>query len=142
MQLNQDSRDVSRLIEARHIDAPHIDARHIDARQRPADTLLVWGYRPDIFAYTQMPVAGRFLDSQLYTGVIADRHLTSTQVSFPILAERDRQQVRNLRPTWIVDGLGPSNPALAITAYKELKPWLDENYLRCGADAQFQFLIA
>jgi hypothetical protein len=117
VQLNEDSRDVSRMIEA---------------HRRPADTLLVWGYRPDIFAYTQLPVAGKFLDSQLFTGVIADRHLTSTHVSFPTLAEQNRQQLRSLRPTWIVDGLGPSNPALAITSYPELKPWLEENYRGCG----------
>jgi hypothetical protein len=28
------------------------------------------------------------------------------------------------QPTWIVDGLGPLNPALAITNYPDLRDWL------------------
>ena len=116
--LNDDSKQVSRTIRA---------------REQPGDTLLVWGYRPDIFAYTQLPVAGRFLDSQLLTGVIADRHLTSTHVSFPSLAAANRQRLTSLRPAWIVDGLAPINPALAITAYPELQQWLSTNYTQRGS---------
>jgi 4-amino-4-deoxy-L-arabinose transferase-like glycosyltransferase len=116
--LNDDSKQVTQMISS---------------REHPGDTLLVWGYRPDIFAYTQLPVAGRFLDSQLLTGVIADRHLTSTQVSFPALAAANRQQLTSLRPTWIVDGLGPANPALAIVAYPDLQQWLSSNYTQCGS---------
>jgi hypothetical protein len=108
-------------------------AQIIKSREQPSDTLLVWGYRPDIFAYLQLPVAGRFLDSQLLTGVIADRHLTSSHVSFPSLAVANRQQLTSLRPTWIVDALGPANPALAITAYPVLQQWLSGNYTQCGS---------
>lgn len=107
-------------------------AQIVRSRARPGDTLLVWGYRPDIFAYTQLPVAGRFLDSQLLTGVIADRHLTSTRASFPAFAAANREELKNLRPTWIVDGLAPINPALAITAYPGLRQWLSSNYTPCG----------
>jgi 4-amino-4-deoxy-L-arabinose transferase-like glycosyltransferase len=116
--LNDDSKQAAQLIRS---------------RAQPGDTLLVWGYRPDIFAYAQLPVAGRFLDSQLLTGVIADRHLTSTQVSFPSLAAANRQQLTMLRPTWIVDGLGPMNSSLAITAYPDLRQWFSSNYVQCGS---------
>jgi hypothetical protein len=61
--------------------------------------------------------------------VLADRHLTSTHATFPALAQQNRQQLLNLRPTWIVDGLGLANPALAITAYPELRSWLKDNYV-------------
>ena len=94
-------------------------------------TLLVWGYRPDIFAYTRMPAGSRFLDSQPLTGVLADRHLTSSQPFAPELALRNRRELIANDPTWIVDGLGPINPALAITNFPDLREWLG-NYRETG----------
>lgn len=87
-------------------------------------TLLVWGYRPDIFAYTRMQAGSRFLDSQPLTGVLADRHLTNAQVIAPEWAAANRRELTGTTPTWIVDGLGPLNPALAITNYPDLRDWL------------------
>jgi hypothetical protein len=86
-------------------------------------TLLVWGYRPDIFAYTRLPAGTRFLDSQPLTGVLADRHLTNSEVAAPDWAAANRRELLRTQPTWIVDGLGPYNPALAITTYSDLKDW-------------------
>jgi 4-amino-4-deoxy-L-arabinose transferase-like glycosyltransferase len=107
-------------------------ARMIDGSSTPNDTLLVWGYRPDLFAYTQLASAGPFLDSQLLTGVIADRHLASTHVTFPERAVRNRARLIGEHPTWIVDGLAPLNPALAITQYPKLASWLASEYKRYG----------
>jgi hypothetical protein len=87
-------------------------------------TLLVWGYRPDIFAYTRMQAGTQFLDSQPLTGVLADRHLTNSQVIAPEWAAENRKELLKTTPTWIVDGLGPYNPALAISNYPDLKEWL------------------
>ena len=87
-------------------------------------TLLVWGYRPDIFAYTRMAAGSRFLDSQPLTGVLADRHLTSSEAAAPELAAQNRRELIQTRPTLIVDGLGPLNPALAIINYPDLRDWL------------------
>src|SRR5260370_28857696 len=87
-------------------------------------TLLVWGYRPDIFAYTRMPAGSRFLDSQPLTGVLADRHLTSSLAIAPEWAAENRRELIRTKPAWIVDGLGPLNPALAITNYQDLRGWL------------------
>lgn len=100
------------------------DSRAAADRIDREGTLLVWGYRPDIFAYTRMPAGSRFLDSQPLTGVLADRHLTSSDVAAPELAARNRRELMQTRPTWIVDGLGPLNPALAITNYPDLRDWL------------------
>jgi hypothetical protein len=94
-------------------------------------TLLVWGYRPDIFAYTRMPAGSRFLDSQPLTGVLADRHLTASEPAARELAARNRLELIQTRPTWIVDGLGPLNPALAISNYPDLRDWL-ANYQEMG----------
>lgn len=79
-------------------------------------SLFVWGYRPDIYVLTRMPAATQFLDSQPLSGVIADRHLKSAEVSAPQWAERFRGVVERARPDYIVDGLGPLNPNLKIPA--------------------------
>jgi hypothetical protein len=107
--LNQDSRAAASLITP---------------NARPGDTLLVWGYRADLFAYTRLPAASRFLDSQPLTGVVADRHLASSTSTAPELAAANRAALTQTRPTWIVDGLGPLNAELAITAYPDLRAWL------------------
>lgn len=104
----------------------------IDKHKHKQDTLLVWGYRPDLFAYTQLPVAGHFLDSQLLTGVIADRHLSSAAATFPELAAQNRAKLPAQSPAWIVDGLGPLNPALSIASFPELEKWLRNDYERWG----------
>ncbi len=87
-------------------------------------SLLVWGYRPDVFAYSRMRAGTRFLDSQPLTGVLADRHLTNSEVALPDLAAKNRRELAGTHPTYIVDGLGLLNPALAITGYTELREWL------------------
>ena len=105
----------------------HAAADRIDRQ----GTLLVWGYRPDIFAYTRMQAGSRFLDSQPLTGVLADRHLTDSTPAAPDLAARNRAELIQTKPDWIVDGLGPLNPALAITKYPDLRDWL-ANYKEAG----------
>ncbi|MGH8338541.1 MAG: hypothetical protein ACRETL_17330, partial [Gammaproteobacteria bacterium] len=96
----------------------------LNRNARFGDTLLVWGYRPDIFMDTRMAAGTPFLDSQPLTGVIADRHLTDSRPSAPALAQHNRLQLVATSPTFIVDGLGPINPALAITNYPDLRDWL------------------
>jgi hypothetical protein len=100
------------------------DSKAASDRIPSMGTLLVWGYRPDIFAYTRIPAGSRFLDSQPLTGVLADRHLTSSQPVAPEWAAHNRRELIASDPTWIVDGLGPLNPALAITNFPDLHDWL------------------
>lgn len=90
---------------------------------RPGDTLLVWGYRPELNVLAGLGGATRFLDSQPLTGVIADRHLTVSTPSAPELAARFRGELAGTRPTFVADGLGPLNPALAIGQYEDLRDW-------------------
>jgi hypothetical protein len=91
--------------------------------QGPGD-LLVWGYRPEIYAMSRKPAATRFLDSQPLTGVLADRHLTHSRPSAADLAKANRAELITTKPQWIVDGLGPYNPELAITKFDDLREWL------------------
>lgn len=107
------------------------DSKAVADRIGNEGTLLVWGYRPDIFAYTRMPAGSRFLDSQPLTGVLADRHLTSSVAFAPQWAARNRRELIASDPVWIVDGLGALNPALAITCYPDLRDWL-ANYREVG----------
>jgi hypothetical protein len=98
-------------------------ARSLARLAQPGDTLLVWGYRPDIFVETRLAAGAPFLDSQPLTGVLAERHLVNAGPSAPQVAARNRQVLRRTEPTFIVDGLGPYNPRLAIASYPELSAW-------------------
>ncbi|HEX8984672.1 MAG TPA: hypothetical protein VF767_04550, partial [Bryobacteraceae bacterium] len=84
----------------------------------------VWGYRPDIFVYTRLPAATRFLESQPLSGVFADRHLFQTAGVAPAWAAQHRAELARSHPSVVVDGLAAFNPALAITAYPDLRAWL------------------
>ncbi len=94
------------------------------AKSSPGDTLFVWGFRPDIFIDSKLPAGTRFLESQAISGVLADRHLFSTQAVQADFLEANRAELTRSRPTWIVDGLGLYNPPLAIDKQPYLKDWL------------------
>ena len=87
---------------------------------RPADQMLVWGYRPDVFVYSGVPAATRYLDSQPITGVLADRHLTTSRPSATDLIRGNLASVARRRPEIIVDGLGALNPELAVSQFPDL----------------------
>jgi hypothetical protein len=106
-------------------------AQLLNERKQQGDTLLVWGYRPDIYAFTRIPAGTEFLDSQPLTGVIADRHLTQSAASAPVLAAANRVKLAGTSPTYIVDGLGPYNSNLAISRFEDLRGWL-ANYREIG----------
>jgi|YNPMSStandDraft_1061717.scaffolds.fasta_scaffold02840_2 hypothetical protein len=99
-------------------------ARRLRASAKAGETLLVWGYRPELYVYTRLPAASRFLESQPLTGVFADRHLFDTRVSDAELARRSRRELIQTRPDWVVDGLSVINPALNMDVYVELRDWL------------------
>jgi hypothetical protein len=91
---------------------------------RPGDTLFVWGFRPDIFIDSGLPAGTRFLESQAISGVLADRHLFSTQSIAPGFTAPNRRELAASRPTWVVDGLGVYNPALALSRQEYLSDWM------------------
>ncbi len=107
-EMDHDSRAVSELV--------------VEA-SKPGDTLFVWGYRPEIFTYTGLPAATKYLDSQPLTGVPADRHLTQSEPVETVEARKRRIELARSRPTFILDGLGLFNPHLAIGNYPELREW-------------------
>ena len=91
----------------------------------PGDTLFVWGFRPEMYVYTGLPAATRFLDSQPLTGVPADRHLTDSKPVETAAPREHRAELARSAPTFIVDGLGLFNPRLAIGNYADLREWFE-----------------
>ena len=91
---------------------------------KPGDTLFVWGYRPDVYVYTRLLPGTLFWDSQPLTGVPADRHLSVSTPLYSEAAAKNRALFVQSRPEFVVDGLGPLNPALALDVYPELRRWL------------------
>jgi hypothetical protein len=93
---------------------------------RPGDTLFVWGYRPEIYAYTRLSAATMFLDSQPLTGVPADRHLSQSTPVETVEARRHRATLAASQPTFVADGLSAYNPRLAIAHYPDLGLWFTQ----------------
>ena len=91
---------------------------------RPGSTLYVWGYRPEIFVYTGLKPATRYLDSQALTGVPADRHLTQSTVVLTKGTRDARAELAQSSADIVIDGLSRYNPELAMDRYPELSAWL------------------
>jgi hypothetical protein len=110
--LDRDSREASKIVLR---NAPG-----------PNSSLYVWGYRPEMYVYTQLRPATRYLECQAMTGVPADRHLASSEIVLTSGTHEARAELAQSRPDVLVDGLSPYNPALAMDAYPELRQWLNE----------------
>lgn len=100
-------------------------ASRIALQYAPRDgSLYVWGYRPEMYVYTGLKPATKYLECQALTGVPADRHLGSTQIVLTSGTHEAREELAHAMPDVLIDGLSPYNPALAMDHYPELRPWL------------------
>ncbi len=106
-------------------------ARIVGLRARQGDTLLVWGYRPGIYAYTGLRAGAKFMDSQPLTGVPADRHFFVSDAITPEGARANRRELARAKPVFVVDSLSDFNPKLGMDQYPELTEWL-KNYRMVG----------
>jgi hypothetical protein len=100
-------------------------ALHVRRWTRPGEKIFVWGFRPEIYYYSQRLGATRFLESQPLTGVPADRHLERWEPLLPHRRAELLQQLWTTPPAVIVDGLGPYNPRLRMENYPELRAVLE-----------------
>jgi hypothetical protein len=98
---------------------------------RPGDTIFVWGYRPNVVAYTRLPVSGQMWESQPITLVPADRHLKLYEPLDADWAERNQTELLRTRPAIIVDGLSAYNPQLDIHNFSRLAEWM-KRYCKAG----------
>lgn len=87
-------------------------------------SLYVWGYRPEMYVYTGMKPATKYLDCQALTGVPADRHLGSTEIVLTKGTKQAREELAHSTPDIVIDGLSRYNPALSMDHYPELRGWL------------------
>ena len=109
----------------------------------PEDYLFVWGYRPEIYYFSGLVPATRYLSTQPLTGVPADVHYFSDTYRSVLdslsTATAREQLVKDLeatKPKYIVDELGMFNADLSINSYPELKE-LMEGYKATGPVARF-----
>ena len=94
------------------------------SQAHPGSTLYVWGYRPEIYVYTKLKPATKYLECQAMTGVPADRHLTQSTVVLTSGTHEAREELARSKPDIVVDGLSLYNPALSVQIYPELKSWI------------------
>lgn len=100
------------------------DSRAAAALLGPEGSLFVWGFRSEIYVYSGLRPASRFLESQAISGVLADRHLFRSDAVAPAFVAVQRQDLLKSRPDWIVDAVGPLNPAMEVA--KWLPEWMPE----------------
>ena len=107
------------------------------------DFLYVWGYRPEIYFWSGLLPASRYLSAQPLTGVPADVHYFANDyrsILDEATTERERAQlIRDLqqtRPKYIVDELGMFNADLSINSYEELREFM-KDYKATGPVARF-----
>jgi 4-amino-4-deoxy-L-arabinose transferase-like glycosyltransferase len=93
--------------------------------------LFVWGYRPEIYFWSGLAPASRYLSSQLLTGVPADVNYFGDNfmavLDEPTTAAHRAELLKELqetRPQFIVDELAAYNSTLAMESYPELQDFL------------------
>jgi hypothetical protein len=114
---------------------------------RPSDYLFVWGYRPEVYFFSGLLPASRFLSTQPLTGVPADIHYFPNDYR-SLLDQADMalsraQLVRDLeetQPKYIVDEVGFFNGDLAILKYPELQETMDK-YKSIGSTGRFLLYV-
>jgi hypothetical protein len=106
------------------------------AMAHPGDTIFVWGYRPNVVAYSRLSVAGQLWDSQPITTVPADRHLGNDTRLDETWARANQEKLIQTKPTFIVDGLSAYNPALDIHKFPMLAEWLEQHYCNAGSSGK------
>lgn len=102
-------------------------------QQDGADYLFVWGYRPEIYYWSRLAPASRYLSTQLLTGVPADVNYFGDEfmviLDAKTTAAHRAQLLKDLqetRPKFIIDELAAYNSALAMDSYPELRDFLGD----------------
>jgi hypothetical protein len=112
--------------------------------QTPSDYLFVWGYRPEIYYWSGLLPASKYLSTQPLTGVPADVHYFGDEyhslLDEDVLAAERMELVRELqqtRPEFIIDELGTFNSNLSIRSYAEMREFM-EGYKSLGMIERFE----
>lgn len=107
-----------------------------------SDYLFIWGSRAEIYYWSGLIPASRFLSSQPLTGVPADAHHDAR--SHPVLAASATaaaraqlaRELERAQPKYIIDELGFYSTELSIQNYPELREVM-KHYEKLGATGTF-----
>ena len=151
--LNREERRVAAVVrelpdKEESADEVGLEGIRLDAASReaggPSDYLFVWGYRPEIYYWSGLLPASRYLSTQPLTGIPADVHYFENERRLlfdeAITAQAREQLVRDLeetRPRYIIDELGMFNPELSLEDYPELHEFM-ESYRHYGTTDRFE----
>ncbi|MEW6206810.1 MAG: glycosyltransferase family 39 protein [Acidobacteriota bacterium] len=97
----------------------------------PEDYLFVWGYRPEVYYWSGLIPASRFLSTQSLTGIPADVHYFHDKIA-PILDDEAMAHARKrllddleqTQPKYLIDELGVFNRRLAMKSFPEFQEFL------------------
>jgi hypothetical protein len=125
------------------LEAMRLDGPRYRPEEGPHDYLFVWGYRPEIYYWSGLLPASRFLSTQPLTGVPADVHYFGDG-SRPLLDPGSTAQARNqllrdleqTRPKFIVDELGMFNSELSLEDFSEFREFMQQ-YKQFGTTGRF-----
>ena len=120
--------DGSQAEDQMTVTALRADSPRERGAEGPADYLFVWGYRPEIYYWSGLIPASKYLSTQMLTGVPADVHyfgeeyrsILEESVTRAARAELARE-LDEVRPRYIVDELGSFNADLAFSNYPEFR---------------------
>jgi hypothetical protein len=121
------------------------DLKDVEALRRaaPDEYLFVWGYRPEIYYWSGLRPASRYLSTQPLTGVPADIHYFGWDFERLLEDEKTKlareelaRELSQARPAYIIDELGFFNNDLAIQDFAELGDVM-EQYDYLGATGRF-----
>jgi 4-amino-4-deoxy-L-arabinose transferase-like glycosyltransferase len=122
-------------------------ASNARASEDAADYLFVWGYRPELYYWSGLLPASRYLSAQPLTGVPADaqyangEHRSILDESWTAAARAQLiSDLKETQPKYIIDELGFFNGDLAILEYPELKEYMG-SYKGLGATGRFLVYI-
>ena len=151
--LNREERRVAAVVrelpdKEESADEVGMEGIRLDAAAReaggPNEYLFVWGYRPEIYYWSGLLPASRYLSTQALTGIPADVHYFENERRLlfdeAITAQAREQLVRDLeetRPRYIIDELGMFNPELSLEDYPELHEFM-ESYRHYGTTDRFE----
>ncbi|HEY7543436.1 MAG TPA: hypothetical protein VID27_01060, partial [Blastocatellia bacterium] len=113
----------------------------------PEDYLFVWGYRPEVYYWSGLIPASRFLSTQSLTGIPADVHYFHGEFDHLLddaATRRAREQLlidlEQTQPKYILDELGIFNRRLAMKNFPELQEFLSR-YKRIRRVERFMVYI-
>jgi len=119
------------------VDPSHRVAQFIAGRSTPADTIFVWGYHPDLYAFADRKPASRFVYASFLTGLIPWTNCAPGRATdyaiVPGAMETLLRELEAARPAFVVDcSAGPNRhwDKYPLEKFPPLSAFIREHYLQ------------